>query len=86
MTQINDEDIVISGISGVFPESDNVIELADNLFAKRDLVTEDDRRWKKGTNLMSLKIVAYNAIINVAAIRHCISFIKLSFHSLVMAL
>lgn len=43
-----DDDVVISGISGVFPESDNVVELANNLFAKRDLVTEDERRWKKG--------------------------------------
>lgn len=39
------EEIVISGISGVYPESDNVAELADNLFKKVDLVTDDGRRY-----------------------------------------
>lgn len=39
------EEIVISGISGVFPESDNVEEFAENLFNKVDLVTDDDRRF-----------------------------------------
>lgn len=34
MAEINDEDIVISGISGRFPMSQNVDEWADNLYAK----------------------------------------------------
>lgn len=42
------EEIVISGIAGRFPESDNVEILKKNLFDKVDLVTDDDRRWKIG--------------------------------------
>lgn len=42
------EDIVISGISGRFPESDNLDELAKNLFDNVDMITEDERRWPKG--------------------------------------
>lgn len=44
----NCEDIVISGISGRFPESDNIDELNDNLFNHVDMVTEDDRRYPIG--------------------------------------
>jgi fatty acid synthase len=42
------EEIVISGIAGRFPDSDNVEILKKNLFDKVDLVTDDDRRWKLG--------------------------------------
>ena len=42
------EDIVISGISGRFTESDNLDELAKNLFDNVDMITEDERRWPKG--------------------------------------
>jgi hypothetical protein len=44
---ISDE-IVISGIGGRFPESDNLDEFAENLFANRDLITDDETRWPKG--------------------------------------
>ncbi len=42
------EELVISGVSGRFPECDNVQEFADHLFAGHDLITEDDRRWTPG--------------------------------------
>lgn len=42
------EDIVISGISGRYPESDNIDELKDNLYNHVDMVTADDRRWPMG--------------------------------------
>ncbi|RWS04982.1 fatty acid synthase-like protein [Dinothrombium tinctorium] len=42
------EDIVVSGISGRFPESDNIDELSKNLFENVDMITEDDRRWPIG--------------------------------------
>lgn len=42
------EEIVISGIAGRFPESDNMRHFQENLFNKVDLVTDDDRRWKLG--------------------------------------
>lgn len=44
------EEIVISGIAGRFPESENVQVLGKNLFEKKDLVTDDDRRWKLGNS------------------------------------
>lgn len=42
------DEIVISGIGGRFPESRNVEILKKNLLDKKDLVTDDDRRWKLG--------------------------------------
>lgn len=44
---INTEDVVISGISGVFPQSENMQEFAENLLAGKDLIQETDR-WGKG--------------------------------------
>lgn len=45
-----ESEIVISGISGRFPESDSIAEFAENLFNKVDLLTEDNRRWEPGKN------------------------------------
>lgn len=42
------EDVVISGISGRFPESDTMDEFAKKLFSGEDMVTRDDRRWPVG--------------------------------------
>ena len=44
------EEIVISGLSGRFPDSDNVYDFRDKLFKKIDLVSDDDRRWNLSTN------------------------------------
>jgi len=44
----SDEDIVISGIAGRFPNSDNMNHLRENLFNKVDLVRADHGRWKIG--------------------------------------
>lgn len=42
------EEVVVSGLAGRFPESDNVEELKDNLFNANDCITDDERRWKQG--------------------------------------
>lgn len=42
------EEIVIAGISGRLPESNNLEEFWENLINGVDMVTEDDRRWKPG--------------------------------------
>jgi len=42
------KEIVISGVSGRFPESDSTDEFANNLYNKVDMITEDDRRWPTG--------------------------------------
>ena len=45
---ISDDDIVITGISGRLPESDNLAEFREHLRNKEDMVTADDRRWPTG--------------------------------------
>lgn len=42
------EDIVITGVSGKFPESESVEEFAQNLYNGVDMVTEEERRWPNG--------------------------------------
>jgi len=42
------EEIVISGIAGRFPNSDNMNQLRENLFNKTDLIRADHDRWKIG--------------------------------------
>ncbi len=44
----NNDDIVISGVGGRFPESDTVDEFAQNLYNKVDMIVDDDRRWPTG--------------------------------------
>lgn len=50
------EEIVISGVSGRFPRSDNVKEFGDLLLAGEDLITEDDLRWPPGLNKKFKKV------------------------------
>ncbi|CAG4931996.1 unnamed protein product [Colias eurytheme] len=40
------DEVLISGISGYFPDSDSVLHLQENLFNKVDLISGDSRRWK----------------------------------------
>uniref|UniRef100_A0A673VNW4 Fatty acid synthase n=1 Tax=Suricata suricatta TaxID=37032 RepID=A0A673VNW4_SURSU len=42
------EEVVIAGMSGKLPESDNLEEFWANLIGGVDMVTDDDRRWKAG--------------------------------------
>lgn len=42
------DEIVIAGISGRLPESNNLEEFWENLINGVDMVTEDNRRWKPG--------------------------------------
>jgi len=42
------EEIVISGIAGRFPNSDNMNQLRENLFNKVDLVRANHERWTIG--------------------------------------
>lgn len=42
----SDDDIVISGIAGRFPNSHNLEEFSHNLFNKIDMVDEEERRWR----------------------------------------
>lgn len=40
------DEIVISGISGRFPSSNNMHDFAHNLYNKVDMVDDDERRWR----------------------------------------
>lgn len=42
------DEIVIAGISGRLPESNNLEEFWENLIRGVDMVTEDIRRWTPG--------------------------------------
>lgn len=44
----DEDEIVISGIGGRFPESENLEELKDNLFSGKDMVTSENPRWIPG--------------------------------------
>lgn len=50
------EEVVISGIGGVFPECDNLDELKDFLFSKSNAIKIDSRRWKPSTTFYNLFI------------------------------
>lgn len=39
------DEIVISGVAGRFPNSENISIFAHNLFNKIDMVDDDERRW-----------------------------------------
>lgn len=41
-------EVVISGVGGKFPMSENIEELKNNLNNKVNMVTDDDSRWNKG--------------------------------------
>ena len=43
-----DDDVVISGLSGRLPESNNIEEFKQQLFEGIDLITDDERRWPSG--------------------------------------
>ena len=49
-----EEDVVVSGVSGRFPESNSLDEFSKNLYDGVDMVTEDGRRWTPGKKLTCL--------------------------------
>ncbi|CAG2163067.1 unnamed protein product, partial [Oppiella nova] len=52
LSTILDEDIVISGMGGRYPESNSTDEFAHNLFNGIDMITEDNRRWPTGLTII----------------------------------
>jgi hypothetical protein len=63
LTSILKEEIVISGLSGRFPESDNVDEFAQNLYNNVDMIVDDDRRWPKGRKFYL--IILFNFLMKI---------------------
>lgn len=52
MESMTGDEIVISGIAGRFPNSDNINELQKNLFNKIDCISDCKNRWDFGMNLI----------------------------------
>jgi len=50
LLDVEEDRIVISGIAGRFPESDNIKHLQQNLYNKVDLGSNNNRRWNHGNN------------------------------------
>lgn len=48
------DEVVISGIGGMFPESNNVDELKNLLFNKTNGITVDSRRWNPSNEITLL--------------------------------
>ncbi|CAB3255958.1 unnamed protein product [Arctia plantaginis] len=42
---LHGDEVVISGISGIFPNSDSVVEFMNNLYNKVDMVTNEEPKW-----------------------------------------
>ena len=66
---IMDEDIVISGMSGRFPESDSTDEFAQNLYNGADMLKVDNRRWPTG--MSNLIILASLILLSSISSRIC---------------
>lgn len=71
-------EVVISGISGRFPESNSIAEFKDNLYAGVDLVTDDDRRWPSGKKtIQQLILYMRNFFLNIIVNTNTCIFFKL---------
>lgn len=65
-----EEEIVISGVAGRFPDSNNMKHFQENLMNKVDLVTDDDRRWKLGVTFCLLSIMQIYFFLFVCKLKH----------------
>ncbi|KAH9365947.1 hypothetical protein HPB48_022214 [Haemaphysalis longicornis] len=45
---MSDDDIVISGFSARFPQTDSLNEFGEKLYRGDDFITDDDTRWPRG--------------------------------------
>lgn len=77
--QMTGDEIVISGIAGKFPNSDNVKELQKNLLNKVDCTTDSKARWDFGMNYKNYKKNNYMNKIIIMNIYSSILRIKLCF-------
>lgn len=57
MDSFNDNDVVITGVSGVFPKADNLEEFSEKLFAKENLLSSETYNFFLKINWNTLIIV-----------------------------
>lgn len=68
-------EVVISGVGGKFPMSENIEELRKNLNNKVNMVTESDCRWNKGKLELDLKFQFFENVktrSNIFYVKDCI--------------
>lgn len=68
-------EVVISGVGGKFPMSENIEELRKNLNNKVNMVTESDCRWNKGKLELDLKFKFFENVktrSNIFYVKDCI--------------
>jgi len=58
-------EVVISGVSGKYPLSENFEELQENLLANKFLVTDDDCRWNTGRFKMHYQVYANMSTLSI---------------------
>jgi len=63
MAETKKVEVVISGVAGVFPESDNVEELKELLFNKQNGITLDSRRWPLGEIIIIINIYVFKLVV-----------------------
>jgi len=63
-------EVVISGLSGRLPESDNIAEFRQHLINEDDMVTEDDRRFEPGEKKTAQRLTEYRIQ------NHCFHFLR----------
>lgn len=51
---VRKEEVVVSGIGGLFAECNNLDELKDFLFNKNNGITIDSRRWNPSNNFKTV--------------------------------
>ncbi|XP_014614881.1 PREDICTED: fatty acid synthase-like [Polistes canadensis] len=56
LEDLDDNAVVISGISGKFPKSDNINELIKNLMNEEDCLTSDHAKWKLDLDEVPLRV------------------------------
>lgn len=79
---VSRDEVVISGLSGRLPESDNIAEFRDNLMKGVDMASDDNRRWNPSKEEIGLTVIARNVLVNcctcrqksVCAARMCSSY------------
>jgi len=57
ISETSPDEVVVSGISGRLPESDNIAEFREHLMKGEDMVTEDERRWTPGSLSFNLLLL-----------------------------
>ena len=54
---MENDDIVITGISCRLPESDSMAEFREHLINKEDMITADNRRWEPGEFIFGTYVI-----------------------------